>query len=97
VKTNIPFLENLILHPSFISGEATTTFIDSTPELFQFGTEGTGDEAAQLSWGCDRQRPAGGKGEGGPEEGTSWSGVAPLPKGKAPRRGRGTSCWSWAR
>jgi pyruvate carboxylase len=36
VKTNIPFLENLILHPTFLSGEATTTFIDSTPELFRF-------------------------------------------------------------
>ena len=36
VKTNIPFLENLIHHPTFVSGSATTTFIDSTPELFQF-------------------------------------------------------------
>src|SRR5688500_1158299 len=36
VKTNIPFLENLILHPTFTSGEATTTFIDTTPALFQF-------------------------------------------------------------
>src|SRR5208282_4795238 len=36
VKTNIPFLENLILHPTFIKGEATTTFIDSSPELFRF-------------------------------------------------------------
>lgn len=36
VKTNIPFLENLILHPKFISGDATTTFIDNTPELFHF-------------------------------------------------------------
>jgi len=36
VKTNIPFLKNLILHPTFLSGDATTTFIDSTPELFDF-------------------------------------------------------------
>ncbi len=36
VKTNIPFLENLILHPHFKSGDATTTFIDTTPELFRF-------------------------------------------------------------
>jgi pyruvate carboxylase len=36
VKTNIPFLENLILHPTFHSGDCTTTFIDSTPELFEF-------------------------------------------------------------
>jgi pyruvate carboxylase len=36
VKTNIPFLENLIAHPVFRSGDATTTFIDTTPELFGF-------------------------------------------------------------
>ncbi len=36
VKTNIPFLENLILHKTFARGEATTTFIDNTPELFRF-------------------------------------------------------------
>ena len=36
VKTNIPFLENLIVHPRFMSGDATTTFIDTTPELFKF-------------------------------------------------------------
>ena len=37
VKTNIPFLENLIGHPTFGAGEATTTFIDDTPALFRFG------------------------------------------------------------
>jgi pyruvate carboxylase len=36
VKTNIPFVENLIRHPTFVKGEATTTFIDNTPELFRF-------------------------------------------------------------
>ncbi|MEQ1870632.1 MAG: pyruvate carboxylase [Vicinamibacterales bacterium] len=36
VKTNIAFLLNLIGHPTFKSGEATTTFIDDTPELFRF-------------------------------------------------------------
>ena len=35
VKTNIAFLLNLIDHPTFRSGNATTTFIDDTPELFQ--------------------------------------------------------------
>ncbi len=39
VKTNIPFLENLIEHPTFIKGDATTTFIDNTPELFRFRTK----------------------------------------------------------
>jgi pyruvate carboxylase len=36
VKTNIPFLENLLAHPTFASGQATTTFIDSTPELVRW-------------------------------------------------------------
>lgn len=36
VKTNIPFLQNVVSHPVFISGEANTTFIDNTPELFEF-------------------------------------------------------------
>jgi pyruvate carboxylase len=36
VKTNIPFLENVIAHPIFRSGQATTTLIDTTPELFTF-------------------------------------------------------------
>jgi pyruvate carboxylase len=36
VKTNIPFLENVIAHPDFRSGQATTTLIDTTPELFSF-------------------------------------------------------------
>lgn len=36
VKTNIPFIENVISHPDFVSGAATTTMIDTSPELFQF-------------------------------------------------------------
>ena len=36
VKTNIPFLENVIAHPLFRSGQATTMLIDTTPELFLF-------------------------------------------------------------
>lgn len=36
VKTNIPFLVNLISHPDFMDGKVTTRFIDETPELFQF-------------------------------------------------------------
>jgi len=36
VKTNIPFLENVIANPVFRAGQATTTLIDTTPELFQF-------------------------------------------------------------
>jgi pyruvate carboxylase len=36
VKTNIPFLENLIHNETFRTGQATTTLIDNTPELFAF-------------------------------------------------------------
>jgi len=36
VKTNIPFLENVIHNPIFSSGQASTTLIDTTPELFKF-------------------------------------------------------------
>jgi pyruvate carboxylase len=36
VKTNIAFLLNLIDHPTFKSGGATTTFVDDTPALFAF-------------------------------------------------------------
>ncbi|AMV66229.1 Pyruvate carboxylase [Pediococcus damnosus] len=34
VHTNIGFLKNVIAHPVFQSGEATTTFIDENPSLF---------------------------------------------------------------
>ncbi len=36
VSTNLPFLENVINHAQFKSGECITRFIDTTPELFQF-------------------------------------------------------------
>lgn len=36
VKTNIPFLENVIHNDTFRSGGATTTLIDTTPQLFEF-------------------------------------------------------------
>ncbi len=36
VKTNIPFLENVITHKDFVQGKATTRMIDVTPSLFKF-------------------------------------------------------------
>lgn len=39
VKTNIPFLKNVIHHDDFLTGTAKTTFIDTTPELFKFPKE----------------------------------------------------------
>ncbi len=46
VKTNIPFLENVIRHEQFRSGQAVTTLIDTTPELFTF--KGRRDRATKL-------------------------------------------------
>jgi pyruvate carboxylase len=36
VKTNIPFLINLVTHQDFLAGLCTTRFIDETPALFDF-------------------------------------------------------------
>ncbi|HLX71470.1 MAG TPA: pyruvate carboxylase [Verrucomicrobiae bacterium] len=38
VKTNIPFLENVIHHEKFKTGQTTTSMLDTSPELFQFQT-----------------------------------------------------------
>jgi len=36
VKTNIPFLDNVIHHPEFLNGRYTVAMLDTHPELFQF-------------------------------------------------------------
>jgi len=36
VKTNIPFLENVVQHSDFLKGTYDTSFIDTKPELFEF-------------------------------------------------------------
>ncbi len=36
VSTNIAFVENLLKHPVFLADQATTKFIDTTPDLFTF-------------------------------------------------------------
>jgi pyruvate carboxylase len=46
VKTNIPFLENVVNHPKFRAGEVTTSFLDDSPELFRFPSRG--DRATKL-------------------------------------------------
>jgi pyruvate carboxylase len=46
VKTNVPFLLNVIRHPAFLEGRATTRFLDETPELFRFPV--TQDRATKL-------------------------------------------------
>ncbi len=35
VSTNIAFVENLLQHPTFLSNQYTTKFIDTTPDLFK--------------------------------------------------------------
>lgn len=46
VKTNIPFLINVLHHPTFISGACYTTFIEETPELFEL--ERSQDRATKI-------------------------------------------------
>ena len=46
VSTNLAFLENVINHPQFKSGECLTRFIDTTPELFKFAKRA--DRATRL-------------------------------------------------
>ena len=46
VKTNIPFVENVVNHPKFQAGEVTTSFLDEHPELFRFPKRG--DRATKL-------------------------------------------------
>lgn len=36
IKTNIPFLENVVNHPKFQAGEVTTSFLDEDASLFKF-------------------------------------------------------------
>ena len=46
VKTNIGFTLNVLKHPDFRAGAATTSFIGDNPELFQF--KAGGDRASKL-------------------------------------------------
>ncbi|MDR7001761.1 pyruvate carboxylase [Neobacillus niacini] len=36
IKTNLPYLENVVKHEKFLKGDFDTSFIDTTPELFLF-------------------------------------------------------------
>ena len=46
VKTNIPFVENVVKHAKFRAGEVTTSFLGEHPELFKFPKRG--DRATKL-------------------------------------------------
>ncbi|MFT8871465.1 MAG: pyruvate carboxylase [Sporolactobacillus sp.] len=49
IKTNIPFLINVVRHPVFLAGHVSTTFIDTTPELFSL-EKNTDRGASMLSY-----------------------------------------------
>ncbi len=62
IKTNIPFLINVINNPTFRNGDCYTTFIEETPELFMLGRsqdratkilEFLGDKIVNAS-GCEK-------------------------------------------
>ena len=46
VKTNIPFVTNILTHPTFHAGQCHTKFIDDTPELFEI--ENSRDRATKV-------------------------------------------------
>ena len=46
VKTNIPFISNILTHPTFMAGQCSTKFIDNTPELFD--VVGSKDRATRI-------------------------------------------------
>ncbi len=46
IKTNIPFVTNILHHQAFISGQCHTKFIDDTPELFDI--ENSRDRATRV-------------------------------------------------
>lgn len=46
VKTNIPFVTNILTHPKFRAGQCHTKFIDETPELFEI--ENSRDRATKV-------------------------------------------------
>ncbi len=46
VKTNIPFITNILTHPRFRAGQCHTKFIDETPELFEI--ENSRDRATKV-------------------------------------------------
>ena len=50
VQTNILFLENVLRHPEFLSGKATTSFIDRHPQLFHFASRGSPQSSLVLTY-----------------------------------------------
>lgn len=57
VKTNILFLENVLRHPDFLTGRATTSFIDDNPQLFDFHQDAAGQSSQVLTYLADLVTP----------------------------------------
>ena len=54
VKTNVPFLRNVVRHPTFVAGKATTAFIEEESEsLFSFGLSSEGMPGKILGYLAD--------------------------------------------
>ncbi len=77
VKTNIPFLENVVNHPKFRGGDVTTRFIDQTPALFTFSTRK--DRATKLLTYVGEVIVNGNPEVAGKRKPESWR-VAPMPE-----------------
>ena len=59
VKTNIPFLENVVNHPAFQAGETTTRFSTKPGAVSIHAAAGSRHQAAHLPRRRDRQRQSG--------------------------------------
>ena len=86
VKTNIPFLLNLVVQPDFLAGRATTRFLDETPALFQFHTRR--DRATKLlSYIAEvivNGHPEAGRPKENARRGSTWAAVAVRPQTAIP-------------
>ena len=98
VKTNIPFLINLVTHPKFLAGEFTTTFIDDTPELFHMPVRrDRATQAVAVSGRSDRQRQSAGERPAEEHPPRAGAGAAVRSDAAAAAGHRGRSSWNWGR
>ena len=80
VKTNIPFVTNILAHPAFINGQCHTKFIDETPELFDI-TDSRDRATRVLKYIAEIQVAA-------PNAERHQYDIPPLPRGEAAARPR---------
>ncbi len=98
VKTNLPFLINLITHPTFLAGQCTTTFIDETPELFHMPMRrDRATKLLQFLGGYDRQRQSAGERSAEEHAPRAGPGAGIRSASSCHRRARGKSFWNWGR